>query len=132
MTQTCCTSAGVTRDVYAPDDLIVGDHVQTAEALLTPGAAYTRGDLLVLTPATNTVVLATAATLANANFIMPFTLTSAEATAHAATGKQLQYYNQGEYAQDRVKLAGVLLTPAQIITAKGALSPRNIELRRVL
>lgn len=127
--QSCCNAAGVTRDVFTPDDLIVGDHVQTTEALLTGGVAYARGDLLGV-DATNTVSLV--ADPANAKYIMPFTLTAAEATAHAATGNQLQFYSQGEFAQDRVKLAGVALTAPQIVAAKAALGPQKIELRRVL
>jgi hypothetical protein len=127
--QSCCNAAGVTRDVSAQDDLIVGDHVQTAEALLTGGVDYARGDLLALSAAN---VVSLVADPANAKYIMPFTLTAAEATAHAATGKQLQFYNQGEFAQDRVKMAGVLLTAPQIVAAKAALGPQKIELRRVL
>lgn len=130
--QTCCSAAGYLRETLAVDDLIVGDHVQTAEALLTGAVAYKRGDLLGVTPATNVVVLIDNGTLANAQYIMPFDLTAAEATAHVATGKQLQFYNQGEFAQDRVSLGGVALTAPQILAAKAALGPRNIELRKVL
>ena len=125
----CCNAAGVTRDVFIPDDLIVGDHVQTAEALLTAGVAYVRGDLLSV-DASNVVNLA--ADPAEAKFIMPFTLSAEQATAHAATGRQVQFYNQGEFAQDRVSLAGVPLTPEQILAAKAVLGPQKIELRRVL
>lgn len=131
MTQTCCTSAGRTVQTLVRDSLIVGDHVQTTEALLTGGVAYARGDLLTVSAA-NVVILATAGTIADVDYIMPFTLTAEEATGHAATGKQLQFYNQGEFAQDRVFLAGVALTAPQIVAAKAALGVKNIELRRVL
>ncbi|HYW57686.1 MAG TPA: hypothetical protein VE934_12040 [Polaromonas sp.] len=130
--QTCCAAAGVTRDTLAVDELIVGDHVQTAEALLTGGVAYKRGDLLGVTAGTNVVTHIADATLANAQYIMPFDLTAGEATAHAATGRQLQFYNQGEFAQDRVYLSGVALTAPQVLAAKAALGPRKIELRKVL
>lgn len=130
--QTCCSAAGYLRETLAVDGLIVGDQVQTTEALLTGGVAYKRGDLLGVTPVTNVVVLIDNGTLANAVYIMPFDLTAGEATAHVATGKQLQFYNQGEFAQDRVSLGGVALTAPQILAAKAALGPRQIELRKVL
>ena len=132
MTATCCNAAGVTRDVSSADDLIVGDHVQTTGVLLTGAVAYTRGDLLGITAATNVATLISNGTLANSQYIMPFTLTAGEATAHAAAGKEIQVYNQGEFAQDKISLSGVALTAPEILAAKAALGPRKIELRKVL
>ena len=132
MTASCCNAAGVTRDTSANDDLIVGDHVQTTGVILTGAVAYARGDLLGITAATNVATLIADATLANSQYIMPFTLTADEATAHVATGKEIQVYNQGEFAQDKVSLSGVALTAPQILAAKAALGPRKIELRKVL
>lgn len=124
--------AGKTTDTFTPDDLIVGDDIGTVETLLTGGVAYARGDLLILNATTNVMTLAAAGTIATATHIMPHTLTSTEATAHAATGKQLQFYNEGEFAQDRVTLAGVALTAPQIVAAKAVLNSRDIKLRKVL
>lgn len=124
--------AGVVRDTSSPDNLIVGDDVGTVEVLLTGGVAYARGDLLILNATTNVVTLASAATIATATHIMPFTLTAPEATAHAATGKQIGVYNEGEFAQDLVTLAGVVLTAPQIVAAKAVLNSRDIKLRKVL
>lgn len=124
--------AGATSDTFSPDNLIVGDNIGTVEALLTGGVAYARGDLLILNATTNVVTLAAGGTIADADLVMPHTLTSTEATAHAATGKQLQFYSTGEFAQDRVTLAGVALTAPQIVAAKAALNTRDIKLRKVL
>jgi hypothetical protein len=100
--------------------------------ILTGAVAYARGDLLGVTAATNVATLIANGTLADAQYIMPFTLTAAEATAHVATGKEVQVYNQGEFAQDKVSLSGVALTAPQILAAKAAMGPRKIELRKVL
>lgn len=132
MTASCCNAAGATRDTSAQDDLIVGDHVQTTGVLLTGGVAYARGDLLGVTAVTNVATLIANGTMANSQYIMPFTLTAAEATAHAATGKEIQVYNQGEFAQDKVSFSGVALTGPEILAVKAALGPRKIELRKVL
>lgn len=120
-----------TTDTFSPDGLIAGACIETTEALITGGVAYARGDLLVVS-ASNVVSLATAGTLANARYIMPFNLSIAESTAHAATGKQLGFYNDGEFDQDFVKLAGVALTAPQIVAAKPVLTAVGVQLRKVV
>lgn len=132
MTTSCCNAAGSTTENLALDGLIAGDHVQTTGVILTGAVAYARGDLLGITAATNVAVLIDNATLANAQYIMPFTLTGAEATAHVATGREVQVFAMGEFAQDKVTLSGVALTAPQILAAKAALGPRKIQLRKVL
>jgi hypothetical protein len=124
-------NAGVARETAAYDNLIVGDHVQTMEALITGAVAYSRGDILKLTPTTNVVVPAIAADLVPTNVLLisVHTLTAAEATTHAATGRQLQHYSQGEYAAELLTLSGVALTAPQILAAKAAFAAQNIEIR---
>lgn len=131
MTQECCAGAGVTVDTFTPDNLVVGDHIQTHSAYITPGVAYARGDLLTYTPATNMVAPAAAGTIANAKFISVHTLTALEATDHAATGHTLDVYCHGEYNDSAVSVEGVLLTDPQKIVATGALAP-HIQLRKVI
>ena len=132
MTQSCCNAAGMSRDTMATDGLVVGDHIQTTGVILTGGVAYARGDILGVTAVTNVATLIANGTMANSQYIMPFTLTAAEATAHVASGKEVQVYNQGEFAQDKVSFAGVALTGPEILAVKAALGPRKIELRKVL
>lgn len=132
MTQSCCNGAGAESFSSSEDRLIVGDKVQTAEAYLTGGVAYAKGDVLVLNATTNVASLAVDGTLANAQYIMPFTLTAGEATAHAATGLHLQFYCQGEFDESLVKVGGVALTAPQILVAKAAFAKTAIQLRKVL
>lgn len=124
--------AGKTSDTFTPDNLIVGDDLSSVEVLLTGAVAYARGDLLILNAATNVVTLAAAGTIGTATHIMPFTLAAADATAHAAAGKQIAVYNEGEFAQDLVTLSGLALTAPQIVAAKAALNTKQIVLRKVL
>lgn len=125
-----CTQAGVSRTAFTPDGLIVGDDIETTEVFITPGVDYKRGDLLAHDAATNTVN--TTADPAQAVFIMVHDLSAAQATAHAATGYQLQVYCDGEFSQSAVTLKGVALTNVQVPVAKGALARHSIELRRVI
>jgi hypothetical protein len=124
--------AGKTTDTFTPDNLIVGEDLDTVEVLLTGAVAYARGDLLILNATTNVVTLAAAGTIANVTHVMPFTLSAADATAQVATGKQVAVYSEGEFAQDLVTLAGVALTAPQIVAAKAALNTKQITLRKVL
>jgi len=122
--------AGNSGHSFNYDGLLFGD-VQTGEAYLTPGVAYSRGDLLSLDATTNTVSLATSNSLDTTHYVMPFTLTAAQSTAHAASGSYLSFYNQGEFNDALVTFAGVALTQAEIDQAKASLVGTGIRLRHV-
>ncbi|WP_345815278.1 hypothetical protein AAGS40_23245 [Paraburkholderia sp. PREW-6R] len=123
-------SASSSEFAFTPDQLVVGGDVRTAEVMLTGGVAYNRGDLLAFTASTNTVAPATAAD--TARFICPFTITAAQASAQATGNYQMQVYCEGDFNELAVTMAGVPLSSADLLTAKGALNGAgNIRLRKM-
>ena len=112
------------------DSLIQGP-VRTAEVVLTGGVAYHRGDLLVVTEATNVVVKATSDTYATARYIMPCDMTATAATAHVASGYQFAVFSDGDFDQSKVLIDGTALTSAQVLAAKAPLEAKGIQLRVV-
>lgn len=122
--------AGNASQTYNYDGLTWGS-IETAEAYLTGGVVYSRGDLLSVDPVTNIASLATPSSLATTHLVMPFSLTALQATAHNATGLYLAFYSQGEFNDALVTYAGVPLTQPQIDQAKASLVGTGIRLRRI-
>lgn len=125
----CCVHPTVTFS-RNDDMLVVGDHVQTNNALCPSGVVIARGDLLKLTPATNTYALATSA--GDFDAIAVHSFTAVQTTAHAAGGYEIAGYTQGEFDVAMCSLAGVKLTLAQQPAARGRGAQLNIELRKVV
>jgi hypothetical protein len=125
----CCIEPTVTF-TRNDEQLIVGDHVQTNNAKCPTGVAIARGDLLKLTPATNTYALATAA--GDFDAIAVETMTAVQTTYHAANVLEIAGYTQGEFAADMCSLAGVKLNAANQTLARGRGAQINIEIRKVV
>ena len=112
----------------AVDQLIVGDHVQTNNALATTGVALARGDLLTVS-ATNVAARATDPAIWDA--IAVHDMTAAEVTYHAANGIEIGTYTQGEFDVALCKIGGVVLSAGQYAAARARGAKLNIELRKV-
>jgi hypothetical protein len=125
----CCDNPTVTLTVNI-DHLIVGDHVQTTEVYVKGGIVIKRGDLLKITPATNEADLATAAD--DWDVIAVHSMDATQTTYHNTNSLMIGAYNQGEYNEEEIKIAGVVLVPADILKAKGhANKGKNIEIRKL-
>jgi hypothetical protein len=112
----------------AVDQLIVGDHVQTNNTLVTTAVARARGDLLII-GAGNVATHATDPAVWDA--IAVEGMTAAQATYHAANGIEAAVYTQGEFDVALCKISGVVLTGGQYAAARARGAKLNIELRKV-
>ena len=110
------------------DNLIVGDHVQTNNTLVTTAVARARGDLLIISAA-NVATLATDPAVWDA--IAVEDMTADQATYHAANGIEAAVYTQGEFDVALCKISGVVLTGGQYAAARARGAKLNIELRKV-
>lgn len=110
------------------DQLIVGDHVQTNNTLVTTAVARARGDLLIISAA-NVATHATDPAVWDA--IAVEDMTAAQATYHAANGIEAAVYTQGEFDVALCKISGVVLTGGQYAAARARGAKLNIELRKV-
>jgi hypothetical protein len=125
----CCETPTVTFS-RNDDMLVVGDHVQTNNALCPTGVIINRGDLLKLNASTNSYSLATLP--GDFDAIAIHSLTVVQTTAHAAAGYEIAGYTQGEFDIAMCSLSGVKLTLAQYAPARGRGAQLNIELRKVV
>ncbi len=125
-----CCGASTVNFSRNDDTLIVGDHVQTNNALCPSGVVINRGDLLKLNASINSYSLATLP--GDFDAIAVHSLTVIQTTAHASAGYEIAGYTQGEFDIAMCSLSGVKLTPAQYASARGRGAQLNIELRKVV
>lgn len=125
----CCENNAVSLTVMV-DQLVVGDHVQTTEVYVKTGIVIKRGDLLKVSAATNEADLATAAD--DWDVIAVHSMDATQTTYHNTNSLMIGAYNQGEFNEEEIKLAGVVLSAADIKKAKGhANKGKNIEIRKM-